>query len=88
MYTAPQAPGAAKLLLNWPAPDVNTIDAQSGESFLVRIRGVVKHYTEELALCDDHPDRVQHKFLRRQWRKVEKMLVEMGAHDTGITVIE
>jgi hypothetical protein len=88
LYTAPQAPGAAKFLLNWPTTDVNIITARTGESFLVRVRNDVKHYTEELTLYDDHPERVEHKFLLRQWRKIEKMLLEMGAHDTGITAIE
>jgi hypothetical protein len=89
MFTSPHAPAATKFLLNWPSIDINIITARNGESFLVRARNDVKHYVEELALYDDdHPERVQHRFLLRQWRKIEKTLVQMEAHDTGITAIE
>jgi hypothetical protein len=86
MYTNQFAPGAAKFLLNWPTTDINIINAR-GESILVRARHDVTFFSNKVALLDN-PERVQHKFLLRQWRKIEKMLVEMGAHDTGITAIE
>jgi hypothetical protein len=72
MYTIPHAPGAAKYLLNWSTTDIN-ITTRSGHSFLDRVKRVV----EKVAL-PDHPERVQNKFLLRQWRKIEKMLVKKG----------
>jgi hypothetical protein len=86
MYATPHAPGAAKFLLNWPTTDINIINAR-GESILVRARGDVKFFSDKVAL-PDNPERVHHKFVLRQWRKIEKMLVEMGAHDTGIAALE
>jgi hypothetical protein len=85
MWTTPTAPGAAKFLLNWPTTDAN-ITTQSGASFLARVR-------ESVVYCSDNarpgnPARVQHQFLLRQWREIEEMLVERGAHDTGIVTLE
>jgi ankyrin repeat protein len=80
------APGAAKFLLNWPTTDVN-ITTQSGASFLARVTNVLKHFSELIAR-PDNPNQVQHQFLLRQWREIEEMLVERGAHDTKITALE
>jgi ankyrin repeat protein len=85
MCTTPSAPGAAKFLLNWPAVDAN-ITTRSGASFLARVRNAVRLYSEQAAR-PDNPDQIQHQFLLRQWREIEEMLVERGAHDTGITAL-
>jgi hypothetical protein len=77
MYTMPDAPSAAKFLLNWPTTDVN-ITMRSGASFLSRVRYTVKYFCDKLAL-PDNPDNVQHQFVLRQWRAIEEMLVERGA---------
>jgi hypothetical protein len=86
MCTTPDAPGAAKFLLNWPTTDVN-ITTFSGESFLAFVRLAITKFSDQIALLDN-PDRAQHKFVLQQWREIEKMLVERGAHDTGITACE
>jgi hypothetical protein len=86
MCTAPGAPGAAKFLLKWPTTDVN-ITKRSGFSFLAMVRGTVEEFSDKVAL-PDNPDRVQHEFVLQQWRAIEEMLVERGAHDTGITGLE
>jgi hypothetical protein len=86
MYTTPFAPGAAKFLLNWPTTDVN-ITTRSGASFLAGVRETLKCFSDEVAR-PDNPDKVQHEVLLQQWRDIEEMLVERGAHDTGITAIE
>jgi hypothetical protein len=86
MCTTNLAPGAAKFLLNWPTTDAN-ITTRSGASFLARVRKTVKYFTN-LILSPGNPDMVQDQFLLHQWRAIEEMLVESGAHDTGITVIE
>jgi hypothetical protein len=74
MYTIPDAPGAAKYLLNWSTTDAN-ITIRSGASFPARVRKAIEYYSEEIAL-PDNPNRVQHQFLLRQWREIEEMLME------------
>jgi hypothetical protein len=84
-YTIPHAPGAAKFLLNWPTTDANI--TASGTSFLVRVRKAVENFSDAIARPGNR-DRVQHQFAMQQWRKIEEMLVERGAADTGITALE
>jgi hypothetical protein len=82
MYTAPDAPGAAKFLLNWPTTDANITD-RSGQSFHDMVRRTLKYFSDNLAL-PDNPETVQHQFLLKQWREIEEMLVlvKRGAADT------
>jgi ankyrin repeat protein len=47
LYTTPDAPGAAKFLLNWPTTDVN-ITTQSGESFLAKVRSTITFFQTQL----------------------------------------
>jgi hypothetical protein len=86
MCTIPDAPGAAKFLLNWPTTDVNTT-ARSGVSNLARVRNVIRDFSDKVA-DPDNAERVQNKFLLRQWREIEEMLVGRGAADTVITALE
>jgi hypothetical protein len=80
------APGAAKFLLNWPTTDAN-ITTRSGVSFLAKVRETVEKLSDRAAR-PDNPGRVQVQFLFQQWRKIEEMLVERGAANTGITNFE
>jgi hypothetical protein len=68
MCTTPDAPGAAKFLLNSPTTDVN-ITTQSGKSFLVKNRSTIKYFHDKVALFDN-PDQVQLQFLLPQWVEV------------------
>jgi hypothetical protein len=86
MRSTPLAPGAAKCLLNWPTTDVN-ITTRFGASFLASVRSTITDISVKIARSDNS-DRMQQQFLLRQWREIEEMLVEKGAHDTGITAIE
>jgi hypothetical protein len=86
MYTVPEAPGAAKFLLNWPTTDA-TITTQSGASFLARARSAITACSDAIAL-HDNPSRVHHQLLLQHWREIEEMLGERGARDTGIAAIE
>ena len=81
IWSIPDAPGAAKFLLNWPTADVN-ITTRSGASFLVKVRVTVEKFLGKAAL-PDNPNQVQDQFLLRQWQEIEEMLVERGAVDTG-----
>jgi hypothetical protein len=74
MCTAPDAPGAAKFLLNWPTTDVN-ITTRSGGSFPALIRLAIADFSYKAAL-PDNPDQVKHQFLLQQWKEIEKMLAE------------
>jgi hypothetical protein len=56
-------------------------------SFLVAVRWAVKKFSDQVAL-PDNPDQIQHQFLLQQWRDIEEMMVDRGARDAGITVIE
>jgi hypothetical protein len=86
MCAIPDAPGSAKFLLNWPTTDAN-ITSRSGASFLDVVRFTITKMSDNIAGPDD-PDRVQDQFLLQQWREIEEMLVERGAHETGTTAIE
>jgi hypothetical protein len=76
MHTIPNAPGAAKFLLNWPATDAN-ISTRFGGSVLGRVRKNVEHFAIKAA-------RPPHQLLLQQWREIEEMLVARGARDTGV----
>jgi hypothetical protein len=82
MYTAPDAPGAAKFLLNWPTTDVN-ITNRSGHSFHDAVCRTLEYFSDKVAL-PDNPEMVQHQFAIQQWREIEEMLVlvKRGAADT------
>jgi hypothetical protein len=86
MYTIPDAPGAAKFLLNWPTTDAN-ITTRTGVSFLARVRSLITAFSYQIAR-PDNPDRVQHQFAIQQWRNIEEMLVERGAADIGTATLE
>jgi hypothetical protein len=86
MCTIRLAPGAANFVLNWPTTDVNST-TRSGVSFLAKARETVEHLSERAAR-PANPNQVQVQFLLQLWRGIEEMLVERGAQDTGITVIE
>jgi hypothetical protein len=85
MLTIPDAPGAAKFLLNWPSTDAN-ITSRSGASFLAEVRYTVAALSDHIALPDS-PDQVANQFKFQQWRNIEVMLVERDAVDTGITTL-
>jgi hypothetical protein len=76
METTAFAPGAAKVLLEWPTTDVNIID-RSGASFLALVRDAVSYFSDQVSL-PDNPDRVKDQFVLQQWREIEEMLVERG----------
>jgi hypothetical protein len=86
IYTTPGAPSAAKFLLNWSTTDVNII-TRSGASFLARVRESAKRFADKVAFPDSPADRVPLRLLLQQWCEIEEMLVERGAHDTGITTL-
>jgi hypothetical protein len=87
MFTTPHAPGAAKLLLNWPTADAN-ITERYGKSFLDRIRLTVTEFSDKVALPDnprqiqDHSQLEQWATWKKCWWKGEPALV------TGITTLE
>jgi hypothetical protein len=74
MNTIPDAPGAAKYLLNWPTTDAN-MTMRSGESFLDRVRLIISAYSHQFSM---NPSLVQvpNEFLLQQWRDIEVMMVE------------
>jgi hypothetical protein len=86
MYTMPNAPGAAKFLLNLPTTDAN-ITARSGATFLATVRSTIITTLNRIAR-PDNTEKVQEEFLLRQWREIEEMLVERGAADSGIASYE
>jgi hypothetical protein len=85
IYTVPDAPGAAEFLLNWSTTDAN-ITNRSGASFLNMVRSAITDISDKVAL-PDNPDQVANQFQLQQWRGIEEMLVERGAHDTWITAV-
>jgi fructose-1-phosphate kinase PfkB-like protein len=87
MFTTADAPGAAKFLLNWPTTDVN-ITTHDHAAFLHFVQMNIEKYSYEIALNPNIPDRVQQQLLLQQWRDVEEMAVEKGAHDLGLAAFE
>jgi hypothetical protein len=47
----------------------------------------VEYFSDKVAR-PDMTDRVQNRFLLRQWHEIEELLVESSAHDTGILTNE
>jgi hypothetical protein len=86
MWTVRDATGAAKFLLNWPTTDANII-SQSGQSFPARVRSTISEISN-YTVHQDRPDKDKYPFVLQQWRDIEDMLVERGAHDTGVLAIE
>jgi hypothetical protein len=76
MYTTSFAPGAAKFVLNWPTTDLNIINL-TGETFLASVKDAVQYLSDQTV---DHPDHIQQTLMLQQWREVEEILVEKGAH--------
>jgi hypothetical protein len=85
MYTYPYAPGAARILLNWPTTDAN-ITHRSGQSFLEIVRLLITAFSDKVVL-PENPDKLQDQFVLQQWREIEEMLVEREAVDTGISAL-
>jgi hypothetical protein len=56
---------------------------RSGASFLARVRSTIAILSDQVARTDN-PDQIQHQFLLQQWRDIEDMLVDKGAHDNRI----
>jgi hypothetical protein len=81
MLTTNWAPGAAKVLIEWPATDVNIVD-QSGNSMSALVRKVIEKKSGEVDL-PENPRRAEDQFVLQQWREVEEMLVERGARHLG-----
>jgi hypothetical protein len=77
MYTIPNAPGAAKFLLNWPSTNVN-ITSRSGESFQSAVRSLIASLSEKSARPDnlDPFRQFPQQFMIQQWRDIEEMLVK------------
>jgi hypothetical protein len=81
MYTIPDAPGAAKFLLNWPTTDAS-INQTSEESFLDRVRLIIHVYSDRIStypITTDVQVNYGYKFKLQQWREVEAMIVERNA---------
>jgi hypothetical protein len=57
MYTLPNAPVAAKFLLNWPTTDAN-VTTRSGASFLAMVRETVEYLSYRAAMRIETPFRV------------------------------
>jgi hypothetical protein len=84
MFSLNHVPGAAKFLVNWSTTDVNVLFRSGESSFLIRVRSTITTFSCTILLSGCNPLKVQHQFLLQQWRDIEEMLVEMGAHHTGI----
>jgi hypothetical protein len=85
MCTIPDAPSAARFLMNWPYTDVNITD-RSGASFLALVRSTITASSDQIAL-PGNLDQVTNQFQLQQWRDIEDSLVERDAVDTGIPTL-
>jgi hypothetical protein len=84
-WTMGNAPGAAKFLLTYSNKTDPDILMNDGRSFLAMVRTGLGKCTAyiRLAAIDPLPEKEKHLFLVKQWKEVEKLLVERGALDSG-----
>jgi hypothetical protein len=79
MCTVQMAPSAAKLLIEWPATDVN-LTSKSGKCILAMVRNTIDSLTDGCSF----PWHPRNQFSCQQWRDNEKLLVAKGAINAGI----
>jgi hypothetical protein len=79
-YTIDWAPGAAKVLIEWPATDVNIV-TRSGISMLVYVRMAKLRFpgTSDNPSPERPRRAAEDQLLLQQWLEVEEMLLERGA---------
>jgi hypothetical protein len=80
MYTFPDAPGAAKFLLNWPTTDVD-VTTQSGVLILGLVRSLITAISDGISdgiATPENPEYVNLPLMLQQWCAIEEMLVERG----------
>jgi hypothetical protein len=58
VYTIPNAPGVAKVLLNWPTTDAK-MSTQNAVSFLVGVREITTCFPSQI-VHPDTPDQLKH----------------------------
>jgi hypothetical protein len=80
MYTLDWAPGAAKVLIEWSATDVNIV-SPSGHSMLAHARMRKEFFSGMTdSPTPERPRRAaEDQFLLQQWLEVEEMLMDRGA---------
>jgi hypothetical protein len=78
MWTIEWAPSAAKILIEWPATDVNIVD-QEGVSVLTLVRKVIETISGAVDKTGNACRKAEDRFRLQQWLEVEDMLVEKGA---------
>jgi hypothetical protein len=85
MSAVPDAPGAAKFLLEWSTPpttdiDIHIIINRFGVTVVDMVHGAIEKFSNPDELADNPDKRVKHAFLLQQWCEIEEMLVERGSH--------
>jgi hypothetical protein len=78
MWTTEWAPSAAKILIEWPATDVNIVD-RKGFSMLTFVRQVLENISGATNRPGNACRKAEDRFRLQQWLDVEQMLVEKGA---------
>jgi hypothetical protein len=78
------APGAAKVLIEWPTTNANII-YKSGRTVLALVRMVIEELSDEVDSLEN-PRRAEDQFVLQQWRENEDMLMEKGASDTRTAI--
>jgi hypothetical protein len=82
MSTVPDAPGAAKFLLEWstsPTTDIDIhITTRTGVTLSALVHFAIENFFDPDGLVIDQ--RAKSAFLLQQWREIEQMLVERGSH--------
>jgi hypothetical protein len=78
MGTTEWAPSAAKLLIEWPATDVNIVD-QQGLSIFTFVRKVIENISSAVDGPGNACRKAEDQFRLQQWLEVEEMLVKKGA---------
>ena len=85
------APGAAKVLIEWPTTNFDIGDRESGRYVLALVRMVIKELSGAVDSLEnphslENPRRAKDQFVLQQWREVEEMLLEKGASDTRTAI--
>jgi hypothetical protein len=78
--TIPFAPAAAKCLVQWAGTDVNMTHPINGGSILAIVKGTIMGIVNgDFSSADTPEKKAEKRFLIRQWREVEQMLLKRGA---------
>jgi hypothetical protein len=87
MGTTGWAPSAAKVLIDWPATDINIVD-QNGLFVLTLVCEATENISYAVDRLGNACRKAEDKFRLQQWLEIEEIQVKRGAHQLGVILAE